>query len=62
MNLGCFLSTENELRSYEHPKNKVTAEPAMEEEIWGATFKVYHHSHHLSFMLSHQSEMRDPHN
>ncbi|XP_009381741.2 stem-specific protein TSJT1-like isoform X2 [Musa acuminata AAA Group] len=37
---GCFLSTSTGLRSYEHPKNKVTALPAMEEEIWGTTFKV----------------------
>ncbi|RWR82026.1 stem-specific protein TSJT1 [Cinnamomum micranthum f. kanehirae] len=37
---GCFFSSATELKSYEHPKNKVTAEPAMEEEIWGATFKV----------------------
>jgi len=26
--------------SYENPKNKITAVPANEEEIWGATFKV----------------------
>lgn len=25
---------------YENPKNKITAVPANEEEIWGATFKV----------------------
>ncbi|GMH08402.1 hypothetical protein Nepgr_010242 [Nepenthes gracilis] len=38
---GCFLSTAvGELRSFEHPKNKITAVPAPEEEIWGATFKV----------------------
>ncbi|XVE66047.1 hypothetical protein DITRI_Ditri08aG0050100 [Diplodiscus trichospermus] len=38
---GCFFSTAvGELRSYENPKNKVTAVPAEEEEIWGATFKV----------------------
>lgn len=37
---GCFFSSATELRSYEHPKNKVTAEPATEEEICGATFKV----------------------
>ncbi|KAJ8479493.1 hypothetical protein OPV22_023220 [Ensete ventricosum] len=37
---GCFLSTSTGLASYEHPKNKVTASPAMEGEIWGATFKV----------------------
>ncbi|XP_017975287.1 PREDICTED: stem-specific protein TSJT1 isoform X2 [Theobroma cacao] len=38
---GCFFSTAiGELRSYENPKNKITAVPAKEEEIWGATFKV----------------------
>ncbi|XP_077253758.1 stem-specific protein TSJT1-like [Tasmannia lanceolata] len=37
---GCFFSSATDLRSYEHPKNKITAEPAMEEEICGATFKV----------------------
>ncbi|KAK6940839.1 protein of unknown function DUF3700 [Dillenia turbinata] len=38
---GCFFSTAvGELRSYENPKNKITAVPAPEEEIWGATFKV----------------------
>ena len=38
---GCFFSTaEGELRCYENPKNKITAEPAPEEEIWGAKFKV----------------------
>lgn len=38
---GCFFSTAvGELRSYENPKNKITAIPATEEEIWGATFKV----------------------
>ncbi|XVE81546.1 hypothetical protein DITRI_Ditri15bG0073500 [Diplodiscus trichospermus] len=38
---GCFFSTAvGELRSYENPKNKITAVPANEEEIWGATFKV----------------------
>ncbi|XP_021291583.1 stem-specific protein TSJT1 [Herrania umbratica] len=38
---GCFFSTAvGELRSYENPKNKITAVPAEEEEIWGATFKV----------------------
>lgn len=26
--------------SYENPKNKITAVPATDEEIWGATFKV----------------------
>lgn len=38
---GCFFSTTiGELRSFENPKNKITAVPAKEEEIWGATFKV----------------------
>ncbi|KAF5950909.1 hypothetical protein HYC85_012902 [Camellia sinensis] len=38
---GCFYSTAvGELRSYEHPKNKITAVPATEEEIWGAKFMV----------------------
>ncbi|ONK81503.1 uncharacterized protein A4U43_C01F29850 [Asparagus officinalis] len=37
---GCFFSTSSGLTSYEHPKNKVTAIPATEEEMWGATFKI----------------------
>ena len=38
---GCFYSTSvGGLRSYENPKNKITAVPATDEEIWGATFKV----------------------
>ncbi|XP_055831097.1 stem-specific protein TSJT1-like [Solanum dulcamara] len=38
---GCFFSTAvGELRSYENPKNKITAVPATEEEIWGAKFMV----------------------
>ena len=38
---GCFFSTAfGELRSYENPKNKITAIPAKEEEIWGAKFMV----------------------
>ncbi|KAG4129064.1 hypothetical protein ERO13_D09G054400v2 [Gossypium hirsutum] len=38
---GCFYSTAvGGLRSYENPKNKITAVPAEEEEIWGAKFKV----------------------
>jgi len=38
---GCFFSTAvGELRSYEYPKNKVTAVPATEEEIWGAKYMV----------------------
>lgn len=37
---GCLFLGSEGLRSYEHPKNKVTAVPAMEEEMWGTTFKV----------------------
>ncbi|KAA8543220.1 hypothetical protein F0562_021285 [Nyssa sinensis] len=38
---GCFFSTAvGELQSYENPKKKITAIPAGEEEMWGATFKV----------------------
>ncbi|XVF80406.1 hypothetical protein PTKIN_Ptkin15bG0068000 [Pterospermum kingtungense] len=38
---GCFCSTAvGELQSYENPKNMITAIPAGDEEIWGATFKV----------------------
>jgi len=38
---GCFFSTDDgELRSYENPKNKITAVPATEEEIWGAKYMV----------------------
>ncbi|XP_057956809.1 stem-specific protein TSJT1 [Malania oleifera] len=38
---GCFFSTAvGGLRSYENPKSKITAVPAPDEEIWGATFKV----------------------
>ncbi|KAH7857776.1 hypothetical protein Vadar_016361 [Vaccinium darrowii] len=38
---GCFYSTAvGGLRSYENPKNKITAVPATEEEIWGAKFMV----------------------
>lgn len=38
---GCFFSTaDGEIRSYENPKNKVTAVPAKEEEIWGAKYMV----------------------
>ncbi|KAJ1405612.1 Nucleophile aminohydrolase, N-terminal [Sesbania bispinosa] len=38
---GCFYSTAvGQLMCYENPKNKITAVPANEEEIWGATFKV----------------------
>ncbi|XP_078446596.1 aluminum induced protein with YGL and LRDR motifs [Wolffia australiana] len=37
---GCFYCTNiGGLKSYENPKNKITAVPASEEEIWGATFK-----------------------
>uniref|UniRef100_A0A0C9S544 TSA: Wollemia nobilis Ref_Wollemi_Transcript_21829_1443 transcribed RNA sequence n=1 Tax=Wollemia nobilis TaxID=56998 RepID=A0A0C9S544_9CONI len=37
---GCFFLSGGGLRSYEHPKNKMMAVPAMEEEICGTTFKV----------------------
>jgi asparagine synthetase B (glutamine-hydrolysing) len=38
---GCFYSTAvGGLKCYENPKNTITAVPAREEEIWGATFKV----------------------
>jgi hypothetical protein len=38
---GCFFSTAvGELKSYENPKNNITAVPAQEEEIWGAKFMV----------------------
>ncbi|PKI64920.1 stem-specific protein TSJT1-like [Punica granatum] len=38
---GCFFSTAiGELRSFENPKNKITAVPADEGEIWGAKFEV----------------------
>jgi asparagine synthetase B (glutamine-hydrolysing) len=38
---GCYYSTDvGGLKCYENPKNKITAVPAEEEEIWGATFKV----------------------
>ncbi|KAJ4968014.1 hypothetical protein NE237_014715 [Protea cynaroides] len=38
---GCFFSTAaGGLRSYEHPKNTITAIPANDEEIWGAKYKV----------------------
>jgi len=38
---GCFYTTDGgEIRSYENPKNKITAVPAKEEEIWGAKFMV----------------------
>lgn len=38
---GCFFSTSvGGLTSYENPKNKITAIPATDEEIWGATYKV----------------------
>ncbi|KAK6260114.1 protein of unknown function DUF3700 - like 1 [Theobroma cacao] len=38
---GCFFSTAvGGLISYENPKNKITAIPAAEEEVWDATFKV----------------------
>lgn len=38
---GCFFSTAvGELRSFENPKSKITAVPATDEEVWGATFLV----------------------
>ncbi|KAI9115017.1 hypothetical protein K1719_014030 [Acacia pycnantha] len=38
---GCYYSTTaGGLRCYENPNSKVTAVPADDEEIWGATFKV----------------------
>ncbi|KAI4304090.1 hypothetical protein MLD38_039648 [Melastoma candidum] len=38
---GCFFSTAvGEIRCYKNPKSKITAVPAEEEEIWGATFRV----------------------
>ncbi|KAM0944333.1 putative stem-specific protein TSJT1 [Dioscorea sansibarensis] len=37
---GCFFSSSTGLKSYEHPKNKITAVPAMEEDVLGATFKI----------------------
>jgi hypothetical protein len=38
---GCFYSNAlGGLKCYENPKNKVTAVPANEEEICGATFQV----------------------
>ncbi|GMH18813.1 hypothetical protein Nepgr_020654 [Nepenthes gracilis] len=38
---GCFFSTAvGGLRCFENPKSKITAVPAADEEIWGATFKV----------------------
>ncbi|KAM7262666.1 hypothetical protein ACFE04_000349 [Oxalis oulophora] len=36
----CFFSIAvGEIRSFENPKHKITAVPAKEEDIWGATFK-----------------------
>ncbi|KAJ0976090.1 hypothetical protein J5N97_018055 [Dioscorea zingiberensis] len=38
---GCFYSNaQGGLKSFENPKNKITAIPATEEEVCGATFKV----------------------
>ncbi|KAH7654834.1 N-terminal nucleophile aminohydrolases (Ntn hydrolases) protein [Dioscorea alata] len=38
---GCYYSNVlGGLKSYENPKNKITAIPANEEEVCGATFKV----------------------
>lgn len=45
---GCFYSTTvGGLRSYENPKNVITAVPATDEEIWGATFKVIQVTHNF---------------
>ncbi|KAL9279965.1 putative nucleophile aminohydrolase [Arabidopsis thaliana] len=53
---GCYYSTAlGGLRSFENPKNKITAVPANEGEIWGATFKVIDSSklnHILVFLFS----------
>lgn len=47
---GCFFSTDDgELRSYENPKNKITAVPATEEEIWGAKYMVILVTHLLKY-------------
>ncbi|KAK8954467.1 Stem-specific protein TSJT1 [Platanthera zijinensis] len=49
---GCFYSnTLGGLKSYEHPKKKVTATLADEEEICGATFKVIN-AHFVSLSLN----------
>ncbi|KAL5541644.1 hypothetical protein UlMin_009354 [Ulmus minor] len=38
---GCYFSTTvGGLRSFENPKNRITAIPAPDEEIWGAKYKV----------------------
>lgn len=38
---GCYFSTTvGGLRSFENPKNRITAVPAPDEEIWGAKYKV----------------------
>lgn len=48
---GCFFSTAvGGLRSFENPKNKITAVPAAEEEIWGATFKVMSSWHYRNLI------------
>ncbi|KAE8734113.1 nuclear transcription factor Y subunit C-9-like [Hibiscus syriacus] len=50
---GCFFSTAiGELKSYENPKNKITAVPAEEEEIWGAKFKVEGPAVYKNFSVS----------
>jgi len=36
---------------YENPKNKITAVPAKEEEIWGATFKVTKWNKYINYSL-----------
>ncbi|XP_070003686.1 uncharacterized protein [Nicotiana sylvestris] len=60
---GCFFSTAvGELRSYENPKNKITAVPATEEEIWGAKFmagcKQLNKMTYSSFLLVASSSCR----
>ena len=48
---GCFyFTTVGGLRCYENPKNKITAVPANDEEIWGATFKVTQYEMNLNNM------------
>lgn len=48
---GCFFSTAvGGLRSFENPKSKITAVPAEEEEIWGATFKVMSYWHYCNLI------------
>ncbi|KAJ0989171.1 hypothetical protein J5N97_007527 [Dioscorea zingiberensis] len=37
---GCYFSSSTGLKSFEDPLDKVIAVPAMEEDVWGATFKI----------------------